>query len=130
MIKLFCLTLLMLLSISCSTEVTSERVDSREGMSEQALTEQTRLNKVHEALTLAVKNKDYRLLITSGRSKSIPGIRASDYQGVVKLCGEKYMPATGDVLTSKAQRTARKKALEYMKRYNEETVQLCQKKFL
>lgn len=81
---------------------------------------------VQKALAFATENKDYRLLVTSGRNMSIPGVKSSDYQTVIELCGKKYNPKAGDVLTSEEQRTARKKEINYMRQYNEQMLNICQ----
>ena len=130
MIKLFSLIPLVLLNIGCSSEVAPEHVNAIDSKPEQVVIEQATSNALREGVALAVQENDYRLFVTSGRSKSIPGVSASDYQRVIELCGEKYMPATGDVLTSEKQRLARKQAVDYMKGYNKEMLTLCQNKFL
>lgn len=134
MIKYFTLILLVsfliLLTVGCTSDIVSnktESIDEKENQSTRAQTEASDLTDLREAIALAKQNKDYRLLVTSGRSMSIPGVNASDYQTLLALCGKKYNSATGDVIKSQAQRLERKKQIEFMRQYNEQMVAICQK---
>jgi len=102
-------------------------LDEKENQSTPAQTESSDLTNLREAIAIAKQNKDYRLLVTSGRSMSIPGVNGSDYQTLLELCGKKYNSATGDVIKSQAQRLERKKQIEFMRQYNEQMVAICQK---
>ncbi len=133
--KLFILSLLGLLSTSCTSMAISSDVNSDDvnlgvssgvDKSTALVVEKTELENLNKAIALAVKNKDYRLLVTSGRSMSVPGIKASDYQTMIELCGKKYSSGTGDVITSENQRLERKKLVNYMRQYNEQMLILCQ----
>lgn len=134
MIKYFTLILLssilILLTVGCTSDIVSnktESIDEKENQSTRAQTEASDLTDLREAIALAKQNKDYRLLVTSGRSMSIPGVNASDYQTLLALCGKKYNSATGDVIKSQAQRLERKKQIAFMRQYNEQMVAICQK---
>jgi len=120
--KFFSLIILILLNVSCASEGNS----SSNVKPKKAITESTTSSDLSKAIALAIQNKDYRLLVTSGRSMSIPGVKGSDYQRMIELCGKKYNAATGDVLTSEEQRQARKKAVTYMRQYNEQMSVICQ----
>lgn len=120
--KFFSLIILILLNVSCAYEGNS----SSNVKPKKAITESTTSSDLSKAIALAIQNKDYRLLVTSGRSMSIPGVKGSDYQRMIELCGKKYNAATGDVLTSEEQRQARKKAVTYMRQYNEQMSVICQ----
>jgi len=120
--KFFSLIILIVLSISCASEGNS----SSNVKPKKTIIESTTSSDLSKAIALAIQNKDYRLLVTSGRSMSIPGVKGSDYQRMIELCGKKYNAATGDVLTSEEQRQARKKVVTYMRQYNEQMSVICQ----
>ena len=124
--KFVLLMLSVLLSAGCSSTNTSNTVNLNEDKSTQIAIEKTESDSLTKAIALARKNKDYRLLVTSGRSMSIPGIKGSDYQTMIELCGKKYTATTGDVLTSEEQRQERKKVVTYMRQYNEQMSVICQ----
>ncbi len=72
------------------------------------------------------KNKDYRLWATSGRNVGLPGINANNFTTLIELCGKKYNPETGDVITSQEQRLVRKQQIEFMRQYNKKMLMVCQ----
>ena len=126
-------SLLILLTVSCTSDTVLDKtvpIDEKAKQSSLTQTESsdlTDLTDLREAIALAKQNKDYRLLVTSGRSMSIPGVNAIDYETLVALCGKKYNSATGDVIQSQEQRLERKKHIEFMRQYNEQMVVICQK---
>lgn len=120
------LIILMLFIISCTSDATSGNTSAGDTKPKQGIMEKKASNDVNKAIALAVKNKDYRLLVTSGRSMSVPGIKSSDYQRVIALCGKKYSSGAGDVITSEKQRTARKKLVDFMRQYNKQMLEICQ----
>ena len=128
--KFVTLVLLSLLTLSC-TNATSSIGASRDENKVKAVVSQNTTatpssnKKITEAITLAKQNKDYRLLATSGRSTSIPGVDMRDFQTLIKLCGKKYNPEAGDVITSAEQRGERKKQLDFMRQYNEQMLVIC-----
>lgn len=124
--KLIILMLSVWFITSCSSEVTRETVDSSDDKPKEVMREEPELDSVDQALVLAKKNKDYRLLVTSGRSISIPGVDSSDYEAMIKLCGKKYMSKAGDVITSETQRMERKELINFMRQYNEQMIIICQ----
>ena len=124
--KFIILILSVLLSASCTSMTTSNTANSSDDVSIEAALEKTDPDNVNKALALAKENKDYRLLVTSGRSMSIPGVKASDYQAMIELCGKKYSSAAGDVIASEEQRLERKKLVDFMRHYNEEMLTICQ----
>jgi len=129
--KFVSLILLLLLSAGCSYVSSSDEIDIGEDNTQQLILEKevsTHLfkEKVHKAIVLAVQQKDYRLLVTSGRSPNIPGIKGINFQTVTSLCGTKYSAATGDVLTSEQQREKRKKLVNFMRQYNQKMLIICQ----
>ncbi len=131
--KFFSLILLLSLSASCSYITSSGEVNIGEDNAKQLVlnkADSTPLlkEKVHKAIVLATQQKDYRLLVTSGRSTSIPGITGNNLQVVTSLCGKKYSAGTGDVLTSEQQREAREKLVDFMGQYNQQMLIICQEK--
>ena len=130
MMKNFSLILLILLSVSCSNNTSPDDSNISDGEAKEPVLEKADLNplsmeKVHKAIALAKQNKDYRFLVTSGRSMSVPGIDMSNFQTLIELCGKKYNPATGDVITSQEQRLERKKQIEFMRQYNQIILVIC-----
>ena len=113
----------IILNTGCTTLMSSndEKFNEKESQIQGPISED-----LQQALALAKANKDYRLLVTSGRNMNIPGIKPSDYQRVIGLCGKKYNPNAGDVITSEEQRSARKKEINYMHQYNEQMLTICQ----
>ena len=128
MIKFFMLIFLIFLTVSCSSDANTDNMDSNEAKLSQAVIEKSDSTKLSEAIALSKQNKDYRLLVTSGRSISVPGVKVSDYQVMIELCGKKYSSAAGDVITSQEQRLARKKLVDFMRQYNEQMLVICQEK--
>ena len=124
--KFVLLILSVLLCVSCTSVSTSNDADSSLHTSKEASLEKTEADNLLDAITLARKNNDYRLLVTSGRSMSIPGVKASNYEAMIKRCGKKYSPNAGDVITSEDQRLARKKLVDFMRYYNEKMLIICQ----
>lgn len=115
-----------LLNTGCTAMTGSNDGNLSENEAKPLMGEGASLDGLQQALALAIENKDYRLLVTSGRSMSIPGVKSSDYQRVIELCGKKYNAKAGDVITSEEQRSARKKEVNYMRQYNEQILLLCQ----
>lgn len=128
MIKFFMLIFLTWLTVSCSSDATTDNVNSNEAKLNKPTIENSDSTKLSEAITRAKQNNDYRLLVTSGRSINVPGIKASEYQTVLELCGKKYSSAAGDVITSEEQREERKKLVDFMRQYNEQMLVICQEK--
>jgi hypothetical protein len=120
--KLVTLMLSLLLSSGCTPTSTTSTLD----VSEEKELEEISVDSLAQAIALAEQNKDYRLLVTSGRSISVPGVKPSDYERVIGLCGKNYAPETGDVLSSEAQRQDRKQLVEYMRQYNVQMLIICQ----
>lgn len=124
--------ILILFTASCTSDTVTVESASIKKKAEQSTLEQvestdsTNSTKLSEAIALAKQNKDYRLLVTSGRSITIPGVNADNYQSVIALCGKKYNAETGDVITSETQRTVRKKRVDFMRQYNEKMLEICQ----
>ena len=117
------------LSTSCTPTVTTNIIkgeNENEEKTTQAKLEKVDSKVITKAITLAKKNKDYRLMVTSGRNMSIPGINSSDYKEVVELCGKKYSSGVGDVITSEKQRLTRRKEVDFMREYNEQMLVICQ----
>jgi len=129
MIKFFMLIFLIFLTVSCSSDANTDNMDSNEAKLSQAVIEKSDSTKLSEAIALSKQNKDYRLLVTSGRSISVPGVKVSDYQVMIELCGKKYAPGAGDVITSQEQRAKRKKLINYMREYNKQMLVICQNQF-
>ncbi len=123
--KFIIMIISVLLSSSCSSISSTEGNSASKPKLEEFMLEKDALDDLNKAIALASNNKDYRLLVTSGRSMTIPGVKSSDYQEMIALCGKKYNPATGDVIRSEAQRLARKKEINYMRQYNEQILALC-----
>lgn len=121
------ISFLILLTVSCTSDTVSDKTVSIDEKAQQSTLAQTESSDLREAIALAKQNKDYRLLVTSGRSMSVPGVNSSDYEALLALCGKKYNSATGDVIKSQEQRQERKKLIEFMRQYNEQMVDICQK---
>jgi len=81
-----------------------------------------------QALAVAEKDQDYRLLVTATRGINVPGLEQSDVKLATALCGKKYMAKTGDVIKTEQDRIERKKTIAYMRQYNEKMWLLCQQK--
>jgi len=120
------LILSILLSASCTSMTTSDPVATNGNKLKEDKPNEAELEHLNKTVALAKKTKDYRLWVTSGRSINVPGVKASDYQTVIELCGKKYHSAVGDVLTSEEQRRERKKIVSYMRQYNEQMLVICQ----
>ena len=126
--KCIILILTIWFSASCtsiSTKIMNENENENEN--EKVSSEVPAVETLTEALARAQKNNDYRLLVTSGRNMTIPGVKASEYQALLALCGKKYVTGVGDVITSETQRIVRKQRIEYMRLYNEQIIQICHK---
>jgi hypothetical protein len=124
--KYVLLSLFVLLNVSCSSANTSNDEDTSLNASKELRVDEAKSDNLIEAIDIAIKNNDYRLLVTSGRSMSIPGVKASHYKAMIELCGKKYTSEAGDVLTSEEQRQERKKLVTYMRQYNEQMLVMCQ----
>ena len=119
-----------MLTTSCTSDSVKDETVSIEENANQSTLAQTVLTdvtKLSEAIAIAKQDKDYRLLVTSGRSMSIPGVKASEYQTLLELCGKKYRAETGDVIKSQEQRSERKMLVDFMRQYNEQMVAICQR---
>lgn len=82
---------------------------------------------VTEQVLAAAQQNDFRLLATSGRSITIPGLSEEEAAYANKNCGVKLLPSMGDVIKSPEQREQRKKTLAHMKKYNQEMIKMCKK---
>ncbi len=111
--------LFITLLASCSSAFSQDKKE---------LKQQTASFDLTQALVTAEQAQDYRLLVTATRGVSIPGLEQKDYHAAIALCGKKYMPQTGDVITTEQDRVERKKALAYMRQYNEKMWLLCRSK--
>ncbi len=80
---------------------------------------------VNKAIALAVKAKDYRFIVTSGRGLNAPGIDTRTNKALIDVCGKKYSAVAGDVITSEEQRVKRKREINFMGRYNQKMLVLC-----
>ena len=121
--------LFVVLSASGCTINTSINTDnSSDNESKKIMLDDSFSLELEQALTLAKDNQDYRLFVTSGRSMSIPGVKSENYQEMIERCGKKYNPSTGDVITSDEQRLERKKAINFMRKYNEQIIIFCGEK--
>lgn len=124
--KYIILILSVLFNTACTSIANSTDEVNNEKEPKPLMMEITNSDELNQALLLATENKDYRLLVTSGRNMNIPGVESSDYKAAIALCGKKYSPTTGDVITSEEQREARKKVISYMRQYNEKMLMICQ----
>ncbi len=120
----------VLLNTACSSIANSTDEVINEKETKPSMIETADSDDLNQALMLAIESKDYRLLVTSGRSMNIPGVKSSDYKTVIALCGKKYSSTTGDVITSEEQRMARKKEVNFMRQYNEKMLTICQQNIL
>ncbi len=77
-------------------------------------------------LNAALEQKDYRLLMMSGRRPTMPGVGAEDVERLMALCGKRYLSGTGDHLSNEAQAVARKLQREYAIQYNQKMSEHCQ----
>jgi hypothetical protein len=126
MMKFFISMLLVLLCTGCSADSRSGETSSSDNIAEQAVLKEVDLAELSKAIALAKQNKDYRFLVTSGRSMSIPGVDIRNFQTLIELCGTKYNAKAGDVITSPEQRLERKRQIEFMRQYNEQMFMICQ----
>jgi hypothetical protein len=104
---------------------TMQESKQKSNQTQETTLENTDQEKLNQALALAIKNKDYRLLTTSTRSMNIPGVNPKNYYAMIALCGKKYNPNTGDVISSEEERLARKKEINFMRQYNEKMITIC-----
>lgn len=79
------------------------------------------------AIATAKKNNDFRLLSTSGRRPTFPGIEQKQYAWVNEYCGAKFMLKTGDVINSEQHRQQRQRQLDYMQVFNKKMLIVCQR---
>lgn len=116
----------ILLTTGCTLMANSNDTDLGKNQAQQLTsTDKSILEAVKQAIALAKHHKDYRLLVTSGRNMSIPGVKPADYEMAIELCGKKYNPKVGDVIASEEQRLARKKEISFMRHYNEQMLMIC-----
>lgn len=125
LMKFIPLIVFVVFIVSCTTDNNSTSVDSNHDASKTA-EEQKSSGELEQAIRLAKENQDFRFMVTSGRSMSIPGLKSEQYQSMVELCGKKYSPEVVDVITSEAQRAERKALIEFMRQYNKQIIKLCQ----
>lgn len=121
-IPLACCMFILACSHAGSIESKSETMDS---LSNQHISD----SEDQDEITMALKDKDYRLYATSGRRTTFPGIDSSDIDFVQLHCGKKYMANTGDVIVSQVQQLLREKNVEYMKNYNVQMLRICRERF-
>lgn len=82
---------------------------------------------VKEKLTLALANKDYRLLGLSGRRITAPGVPTKQMTEAIKLCGIKILPNSGDVVRNEQDKAARKSVFQLAEQFNLKMFRHCQK---
>jgi hypothetical protein len=123
-----------MLCVSCTNQAadsvvipTASSIALPQELQKDELQESVDTETLNKSLALAIKKQDYRLLATSTRGLSIPGVNPNNYQTMVQLCGKKYI-AVGDVITSEYQRKEHKKVINYMRQYNERILIFCQEK--
>lgn len=127
--------LVLLLAVSGCSQQSNIRLDTENQMKNteqvvQVKTSPSVIKSPSEAnndVLLAEENKDYRILATSGRRVTYPGIAVEKYDWVHKYCGRKFMPTTGDAITSTKQRNQRVQQIEYMRLYNEKMLLICKR---
>lgn len=81
--------------------------------------------KVKVAIEQALKDKDYRLYVTSGRRVTIPGIENPDVDKLKNSCGFRYMDGVSDVLRHPEEMEKRKESLTFMAEYNRLVLKYC-----
>ena len=111
-----------------TTDIASSDDNVKDTKQVEQTTTNTELDKLNTAIALATKDKDYRLLATSGRSITIPGVDITDVQAVIDRCGIKYHPGVGDVIRSDVDRLKRQQIVTYMRQYNEKMLVICEEK--
>lgn len=126
--KFLPLLFVVLSASGCTVNTSSNAANSSDNESKKIMLDDSFSLELEQALTLAKDNQDYRLFVTSGRSMSIPGVKSENYQEIIERCGKKYNPSTGDVITSEEQRLERKKAINFMRKYNEQIIIFCGEK--
>lgn len=80
---------------------------------------------LNENIKKAQSKGDYKLYATSGRRLVFPGIDSTQFDAVLKRCGKKYMPNTGDVIKSEAEKALRAKNFQYMVLFNQRMIVDC-----
>ncbi|WP_281560227.1 hypothetical protein [Thalassomonas sp. RHCl1] len=83
---------------------------------------------VAQAIEQALKNQDFRLYASTGRSLVLPGISGAGRKKALALCGHKPMKGTGDVIKQEKQRGEMKKKFAFMAEYNRRMLEICQQK--
>jgi hypothetical protein len=73
----------------------------------------------------AIEQKDFRLLVTSGRGSSAPGIPFDLMTAMMERCGTKFIEGSTDMLRGEEHKDMMLKALEYAKIYNKTIVKHC-----
>lgn len=74
----------------------------------------------------AMSRKDYRILVTSGRRRTAPGISVTLQDKAMEICGTNIISLVSDVIKNSAERTKRQLHYEYMQHYNVEIFPMCQ----
>jgi hypothetical protein len=78
-----------------------------------------------QAALKAIEDKDFRLMVTSGRGSSAPGIPADLMSAMMQRCGTKFIEGSTDTLRGEEHKDMMLKALEYAKIYNKTIIKHC-----
>ena len=81
--------------------------------------------RVAREVQMADELRDYRLYAFSGRRITLPGLSQDDSEIAKVKCGTKFMPGSGDVLKTAAQRAERRAKFDFAARFNQLVYKLC-----
>jgi hypothetical protein len=76
---------------------------------------------------LAIEKKDFNLLAFAGRATSFPSLENQDIDIYPQQCGYKFLPNSGDALTSQSELNLRKRLFQYAAIYNRLVLNACKK---
>ncbi len=116
--KSLCLTILITLTLTaCGSDI-----------SQGAQPQQAELPaNIAQAINVATKSKDHRLMYTLGRNPVIPGFETNNFAALKKQCGIKPIHGTGDVIKSASDKQDRRIKYQFAKEYNTQIYDICQK---
>lgn len=80
---------------------------------------------VADAIELALKKADFRLLHSQGRRIVVPGLESYELEILESQCGLKAITKSSDVLKTPEQRQQQKQQYAFAKRYNQAMYQQC-----
>ena len=111
---------LALTACNGSSAITNNNQNAKPSKEQQMISK-----RVNELIQEAKETGDTRLLATSGRKTTIPGLSQEEISKVELCGGYRYFKNTGDEITSQEQRESRKFSVEVMTEYNQIMLKNC-----